>query len=221
MSPGAYCPPECSCGNSRREEKKEGLLLGSQGTGRPSRKFKGGAGLECHNKEFIFRWQEWLVFVAAAFKARSHVSQTGFELVLELRIDDLDPSACPSLWLGLQMCTAMRSSLLCSAGDETQDFITAGQACSPLSPSPRLMANVPHRPALPSLNISQSALHADRGKSVFQRQLDSERLGDLPKITQVPSREPGLRHRPGRKFPAPSVPPCKLGADVKEAYAIN
>ena len=82
MSPGAYCPPECSFGTARREEKKEGLLLGSQGTGRPSRKFKGGAGLECHNKEFIFRWQEWLVFVAAAFKARSHVSQTGFEIVI-------------------------------------------------------------------------------------------------------------------------------------------
>lgn len=71
------------------------------------------------------------MFAAAAFKAGPCVSQTGFELVLELRIDDLDPSAFPSLRLGLQMCTAMHISLLCYAGDETQDLITAGQACSP------------------------------------------------------------------------------------------
>lgn len=74
--------------------------------------------------------------IMAAFKAGSHISQTGFELVLELRIDDLGPSAFPSLGLGLQVCTAMDSSLLCYAGDESQDFITAGQACSPLSPPP-------------------------------------------------------------------------------------
>lgn len=92
--------------------------------------------------------------VAAAFKAGSHISRTAFELVLGLRIDELDPSAFPSLRLGLQGCTAMCSSLLCYAGEETQDFITAWQACSLLSPTPTLTANAPHTLALPSLDIS-------------------------------------------------------------------
>ena len=72
-------------------------------------------------------------------------------------------SSPPSGWdyRCVQSCVA--SSLLYYAGDETQDFITAGQACSPLSPTPRLMANSPHTLAFPSLNISRSALLADKG----------------------------------------------------------
>lgn len=139
----SYCPPECYCGDSRRQENKEGLLLVSPGTRRTSRKFKGGAGLGSQDKEFICRCQYWPVFVATVSEAKSHLSLSDFELVLELRMTLNSWSFCLPFHR-LQVCTAICNSCLCCIGDGTQDFLCSRRACLPLNPIPSLMANVFH-----------------------------------------------------------------------------